>query len=89
MAGLWSAINCKRLQFYVNSGSRNTKSRKEFGHSLIMSTYLGIDLDVVATFSAYAMYAVIGFAFVLWPVAETRAKTLEELEQEWMGRSAR
>jgi hypothetical protein len=54
-----------------------------------MSTYLGIDLDVVATFSAYAMYAVIGFAFVLWPVAETRAKTLEELEQEWMGRSAR
>jgi len=45
------------------------------------------NLGVAATFTGYALFAILGFALVLWLVPETRGKTLEELEIELTARS--
>jgi sugar porter (SP) family MFS transporter len=45
------------------------------------------NMGVATTFSGYALFAVIGFALVIWLVPETRGKTLEELEVEFTRRS--
>ena len=45
------------------------------------------NLGVAATFSGYALFAVIGLVLVIWLVPETRGKTLEELEVEFTRRS--
>ena len=45
------------------------------------------NLGVAATFTGYALFAILGFALVLWLVPETRGKTLEELEIELTARA--
>lgn len=40
------------------------------------------NLGVAATFSGYALFALLGLALTIWLVPETRGKTLEQLELE-------
>ena len=45
------------------------------------------NMGVAATFSGYALFAIVGLVLVVWLVPETRGKTLEELEVEFTRRS--
>lgn len=58
----------------VNSGV-------SFGVQFIFPWQL-TNLGVAATFTGYALFAVLGLALVIWLVPETRGKTLEQLEIE-------
>lgn len=62
----------------VNSGV-------SFGVQFIFPWQL-TNLGVAATFTGYAVFAVLGLALVIWLVPETRGKTLEELELELRSR---
>lgn len=64
----------------VNSGV-------SFGVQFIFPWQL-TNLGVAATFTGYALFALLGLALVIWLVPETRGKTLEELELELRARGS-
>ena len=62
-------------------------STVSFGVQFIFPWQL-TNIGAAATFSGYALFAVISLVLVIWLVPETRGKTLEELEIEMTARGA-